>query len=60
MVRSIRYGLNILREPGAKLRLSLATVAPLRDVEDQIADLVGCVRRGLAEVARVVGLRAPR
>ncbi|MBX3697134.1 MAG: hypothetical protein KF811_04950 [Dokdonella sp.] len=60
VVRSIQYGLNILREPDAKLRLSLATVAPLRDVEDQIADLVGCVRRGLAEVARVVGLRAPR
>ncbi|HVI60431.1 MAG TPA: Qat anti-phage system QueC-like protein QatC [Luteimonas sp.] len=60
VVRSIQYGLNMLREPDERLRLSLATVAPLRDVEDEIADLVGCVRRGLVEVARVVGLRVPR
>ena len=60
VVRSIQYGLNMLREPDERLRLSLATVAPLRDVEDKIVDLVGCVRRGLVEVARVVGLRVPR
>lgn len=60
VVRSIQYGLNMLREPDAQLRLSLATVAPLRDVEDEIADLVGCVRRGLTEVARLAGLRVPR
>lgn len=60
VVRSIQYGLNMLREPDAQLRLSLANVAPLRDVEDEIGDLVGCVRRGLAEVARLLGLRVPR
>lgn len=60
VARSIQYGLNMLREPDEQLRLSLATVAPLRDVEDEIPDLVDCVRRGLAEVARVAGLRVPR
>lgn len=60
VVRSIQYGLNMLREPDERLRLSLATVAPLRDVEGEIADLVGCVRRGFAEVARVVGLPVSR
>lgn len=60
VVRSIQYGLNMLRESDAQLRLSLATVAPLRDVEGEITELVGCVRRGLAEVAHVVGLRVPR
>lgn len=60
VVRSIQYGLNMLRSPDDQLRLSLMTVAPLRDVEDEIPDLVGCVRRGLSEVARVLGLRVPR
>lgn len=60
VVRSIQYGLNMLRESDAQLRLSLAMVAPLRDVEGEAGDLVACVRRGLAEVAHVIGLRVPR
>ena len=60
VARSIQYGLNMLREPDERLRMSLATVAPLRDVENEINDLVGCVRRGLSEVARILGLRVPR
>ena len=60
VVRSIQYGLNMLREPDDRLRLSLTTVASLRDVEGEIANLVGCVRRGLSEVARLLGLRVPR
>lgn len=60
VARSVQYGLNMLRESDERLRLSLTTVAPLRDVESEIADLVGCVRRGLSEVAKILRLRVPK
>lgn len=60
VVRSLQYGLNMLRQPDHQLRWALASVAPLGDVEAHIPDLIGCVRRGLAEVARRVGLVVPK
>jgi len=59
IVRSIQYGLNMLRMPDRHLHLALATVAPLRDVRSEVPALVGCVRRGLTEVARVAELPVP-
>jgi hypothetical protein len=59
IVRSLQYGLNMLRQSDDQLRWTLTSVAPLSDVEAQIPELIGCVRRGLAEVAFLVGLPVP-
>lgn len=60
VVRSIQYGLNMLRMTDEQLRWSLATVAPLRDVEELTHELVACVRNGLREVASVTGSEVPQ
>jgi len=60
VVRSIQYGLNMLRQSDEQLRWVLSSVAPLRDVEAEVPELIGCVRRGLTEVARVIGLPVPK
>ncbi|KWS04053.1 hypothetical protein AZ78_1602 [Lysobacter capsici AZ78] len=60
VVRSLQYGLNMLRQPDYELRWTLASVAPLGDAEAQIPELIGCIRRGLAEVAQRVGLVVPK
>lgn len=60
VVRSIQYGLNMLRQSDDQLRWVLSSVAPLRDVEIEVPQLIGCVRRGLIEVARVIGLPIPK
>lgn len=59
VIRSIQYGLNMLRQPDEQLRWALATVAPLTDVDGSTQELVACVRNGLIEVASVAGLEAP-
>lgn len=59
VVRSLQYGLHMLRQPDHHLRWTLASVAPLGDAEAQIPELIHCVRRGLAEVAQRVGLPVP-
>lgn len=60
VIRSIQYGLNILRLPDDQLRWALATVAPLTDVEGHTQELLRCVRSGLLEVADIAGLEAPQ
>lgn len=60
VIRSIQYGLNMLRLPDEQLRWALATVAPLTDVEGHTQELVACVRNGLLEVADVAGLEVPQ
>lgn len=59
VVRSIEYGLNMLRMPDQYLRLALSSVAPLRDVNSEIPALVACLRRGLTEIARFAELPVP-
>lgn len=56
VIRSIQYGLKMLRLPDEQLRWVLATVAPLTDVEEHTRELLACVRNGLLEVADVAGL----
>jgi hypothetical protein len=59
IARSIKYGLNMLRGSDQHLWLELLSIAPLRDVGNEVQKLVRCVRNGMVEVAEVAGFTVP-